>query len=82
MAVTTGDYGTRVTRKRHTPPRSFVSMTLIERETLPPSRRRWTIVGAALAALFVAAIVILTAHAGAPAPAPAPDRGHAVDNGL
>lgn len=57
-------------------------MTLIDRETLEPSRRRWAIVGAALAALFVAAVVILTAHAGPPSPAPAPDRVHAVDNGL
>ena len=55
-------------------------MTLIDRETLEPSRRRWAIVGAALAALFVAAVVILTAHGGPPAPAP--DRVHAVDNGL
>jgi len=53
-------------------------MSPIAEDSLEPKVSRWLLVAAAVAALFVAALVIL-GHA---SPAPTGDDVHAVDNGL
>ncbi len=55
-------------------------MNSITRDSLEPSASRWLLVGAALAALFVAAVVILAVHA-RPVGETHDEIG-AVDNGL
>ena len=55
-------------------------MNSITRDSLEPPASRWLLVGAALAVLFVAAVVILAVHA-RPA-GEAHDEVGAVDNGL
>ena len=55
-------------------------MNSIASESLESSRGRWLLVGAALAALLVAALVILVVHAG-PA-GEAQDDIRPVDNGM
>lgn len=54
-------------------------MNPIANDSLESSTRRWVLVAAALAALFVASLVLLAAHA---SPSAAVDRGHALDTGL
>jgi hypothetical protein len=53
-------------------------MSPIAEHSLEPTASRWLLVAAALAALFIAALVIL----GRAESAPAGDDVHALDNGL
>ena len=56
-------------------------MSPIAEDSLAPASRRWGLVAAALAALFIAAIVLLAAHA-SPAGAAADHPANVLDNGL
>lgn len=56
-------------------------MNPIANDSLEPSTRPWVLVAAVLAALFVASLVLLGAHA-APGTADGDDQAHVLDNGL
>jgi len=56
-------------------------MSPIAEDSLAPTSRRWVLVAAALAALFIAAIVLLAAHA-SPADATADHPARVLDHGL
>ena len=54
-------------------------MSPIANDSLEPSTRRWALVAAVLAALFIVTLLLLGSHA---SPTAAAGDSHALDNGL